>query len=103
MITAHFGEHGIRLTGLLLNIEHLIMKLSFLNKRLTVVLVSVIIGLFIGFKWANSQYRDEKGASLRNAVAQASGQMAGSQSVNSSSSQNLTPEQRNEMINQTRA
>ncbi len=78
------------------------MKLAFLNKRFTIVLVSLILGLFIGFKWANSQYRGVKGASLKNAGAQASGQMAGSQSVNSSSSQNLTPEQRNQMINQTR-
>jgi tetratricopeptide (TPR) repeat protein len=78
------------------------MKLSFLNKRFTVVLVSVIIGLFIGFKIANSQYRTEKGHSLRSAIAQASGQMAGSQSVNSSSTQNLTPEQRAQLNNQTR-
>jgi len=79
------------------------MKLSYLNKRFTVVLVSVILGLFIGFKIANSQYRSEKGISLRSAVAHATGQMAGAQSVNSSSSQNLTPEQRNQILNETRA
>jgi len=78
------------------------MKLSFLNKRFTIVLASLVIGLFIGFKVSNSQFRREKGSFLNNAMAQSSGQMAGSQSVNSSSSQNLTPEQRNQMINQTR-
>jgi tetratricopeptide (TPR) repeat protein len=75
------------------------MKLSFLNQRFTVVLVSVILGLFIGFKFANYQYRNERGATFRNAVAQASE----AQSVNSSSSQNLTPEQRNRIINDTNA
>lgn len=79
------------------------MKYAFLTSKISVVIIGLVLGLFVGFKIANSQYRREQGMSLNNAVAQASGRASGSQSVNSSNSQDLTPEQRDQIINQVRA
>ncbi|MGE0104270.1 MAG: tetratricopeptide repeat protein [Blastocatellales bacterium] len=47
------------------------MKYSFLGSNITIVLVSVILGLFIGFKISNSQYRAEQGVTLQRQVAMA--------------------------------
>ncbi len=80
------------------------MKYAFLKSKASVVIIGLVLGLVTGFKIANSQYRRDQGAQLNRAVAQASSGMSNSQSVNSSSSQqNLTPEQRNQIINDVRA
>ena len=79
------------------------MKLGFLKTKVSVVTIGLILGLVTGFKIANSQYRNEQGAALRRAVAQASGGTANTQSVNSSNDQKLTPEERNKIINDVRA
>jgi tetratricopeptide (TPR) repeat protein len=78
------------------------MKYAFLRTKGSIVIIGLVLGLVVGFKIANSQYRREQGLSLNNAVARAAGMMSNSQSVNSSSSQNLSPEQRNQIINQVR-
>jgi tetratricopeptide (TPR) repeat protein len=79
------------------------MKFGFLKTKSAVVIIGLLLGLVVGFKIANIQYRREQGISLHNAVAQASGRMSDSQSVNSGNSQNLSPEQRDQIINQVRA
>jgi tetratricopeptide (TPR) repeat protein len=78
------------------------MKFAFLKTRVSVVIIGLVLGLVTGFKIANTQYRREQGLSLNRNIAQASGRLSGSESVNSSSSQNLTPEQRDQIINQVR-
>jgi tetratricopeptide (TPR) repeat protein len=78
------------------------MNFAFLKTRVSVVIIGLVLGLVVGFKIANLQYRREQGISLNRNIAQASGRISGTESVNSSSSQNLTPEQRDEIINQVR-
>jgi tetratricopeptide (TPR) repeat protein len=78
------------------------MKYAFLKSKVSVVIIGLLLGLVVGFKIANSQYRREQGLSLNKAVAQAAGRMSDSQSVNSSNSQSLTAEQREQIINQVK-
>lgn len=77
-------------------------KYSFLRTNTALAIFGLILGLIGGFRIANYQYRREQGLALQQAVAQAASG-AGAQSVNSASSQNLTPEQRSQMINEVRA
>ncbi len=49
------------------------MKFDFFKTRVAIVIIGLILGLFIGFKIANSQYRREKESVLSGAVAKASG------------------------------
>lgn len=47
------------------------MKYAFLGSKLAIILVSLVLGLFIGFKISNSQYRAEQGANLERQVSAA--------------------------------
>lgn len=78
-------------------------KYAFLRTNAALTIIGLTLGLMIGFKIANYQHRREQGLALQQSVAQATSGQGGAQSVNSSSSQNLTPEQRNQMINEVRA
>ncbi|HKX28805.1 MAG TPA: tetratricopeptide repeat protein [Blastocatellia bacterium] len=71
------------------------MKLAFLRTKIAIVLIGLLAGLAVGFKIANSQYRNEQGASLSRTVAKASS-AAGD-------GQNLSPEQQNQIISQVKA
>jgi Flp pilus assembly protein TadD len=53
-------------------------KYAFLKGSLSLAIAGLVIGLFVGFKIANSQYRSQQGESLRRAVTQTAGGMAGS-------------------------
>lgn len=78
-------------------------KYAFLRTNTALAIFGLILGLIGGFRIANYQYRREQGLALQQSVAQATSGMGGAQSVNSSSGQNLTPEQRSQMINEVRA
>jgi Flp pilus assembly protein TadD len=69
------------------------MKFDFLKTRVSVCIIGLILGLAVGFKIANLQFRNEQGAIRRNAVVQAAGQF-------SQGNQNMSPEQ---IQNQVRA
>jgi tetratricopeptide (TPR) repeat protein len=77
------------------------MKLAFLRTKISIVVVGLILGLFVGFKVANNQYRREQRAALDKAVAQAAG--GSSNGPASTGGQDLTPEQQDQIIKQTRA
>ncbi|QQS48074.1 MAG: hypothetical protein IPM66_05325 [Acidobacteriota bacterium] len=47
------------------------MKYAFLGSKLAIILISLVLGLFIGFKISNSQYRAEQGANLERQVSAA--------------------------------
>jgi len=79
------------------------MKYAFLRTNISLAIIGIVVGLVCGFKVANWQYRRAQGAALQNSVAQANNRMPESQSTNSSSSRNLTPEQREQMISQVKA
>lgn len=76
-------------------------KYAFLRTNAALAIFGLVLGLIGGFRIANYQYRREQGLALQQSVAQAASGSA--QSVNSASSQNLTPEQRSQMINEVRA
>jgi len=78
------------------------MKYSFLRTNVSLAIIGVVVGLVCGFKLANWQYRHAQGAALQNSVAQANSRMPQARSTNTESSQNLTPEQREQMINQVK-
>src|SRR5262245_44364100 len=44
-------------------------KYSFFRTKVSFIIIGLILGLFTGFKVANSQYRREKGRALNSAVA----------------------------------
>src|SRR5262245_41763771 len=50
-------------------------KYAFLRSNMALVIVGLILGLVVGFKAANSQYRRQQGESLNRAVAQAASGM----------------------------
>ena len=79
------------------------MKYAFLRTNVSLAIVGIVVGLVCGFKVANWQYRRAQGVVLQNSVAQANSRMPQTQSTNSSSEQNLTPEQREQMLNQVKA
>jgi tetratricopeptide (TPR) repeat protein len=76
------------------------MKFGFLNTKVSIVVIGLIVGSTVGFKIANIQFRSEQGVVKRNAVAAAAGQF--SQSTNPGNTPNLTPEQREQINNQVR-
>jgi Tfp pilus assembly protein PilF len=50
-------------------------KYSFLRSNVSLVLIGLLLGLVVGFKAANSQYRRQQGESLNRAVARAASGM----------------------------
>jgi predicted Zn-dependent protease len=70
------------------------MKFDFLKTKVSIGIIGLILGLAVGFKIANLQFRNEQGIIRRNAVVQAAGQFS------QGNNQNLSPE---EMQNQVRA
>jgi len=78
------------------------MKYSFLRTNVSLTIIGLVVGLICGFKLANWQFRRAQGAVLQNSVAQASSRVSQARSTNTESSQNLTPEQREQMVNQAK-
>lgn len=76
------------------------MKYSFLRTKVALATVGIVLGLVCGFKLANWQYRRHQGISLQTSVAQASSRVA---QGGGGGGQNLTPEQREQMVNQAKA
>jgi predicted Zn-dependent protease len=70
------------------------MKFKFLKTKVSVCIIGLILGLAVGFKIANLQFRNEQGIIKMNAVVQAAGQFS------QGNNQNLSPE---EVNNQVRA
>jgi tetratricopeptide (TPR) repeat protein len=64
--------------------------------------IGLLLGLWLGFMVANAGYRRELSSAANAAAVQMASQMPGAASVNSSSSGQLTPEQSQQMIDQTR-
>ncbi|MEO6724373.1 MAG: tetratricopeptide repeat protein [Blastocatellia bacterium] len=79
------------------------MKYAFLRTNLSLAIIGLVVGLVVGFKAANWQYRRAQGAVLQNSVAQANRRLPQSRSPGSESSQNLTPEQREQMVKEVKA
>ncbi|MGE0884100.1 MAG: tetratricopeptide repeat protein [Blastocatellales bacterium] len=75
------------------------MKYAFLRTNISLAIIGLVLGLAGGFKLANWQYRRQQGQSLQNSVAQAANRLPQS----GSGGQNLTPEQREQMVNQAKA
>ena len=75
------------------------MKYAFLRTNISLAVIGLVLGLAGGFKLANWQYRRLAGESLQRSVAQAAGQLP-SQGGDQA---NLTPEQRNQMLNEVKA
>lgn len=75
------------------------MKYSFLRTNISLAVIGIVLGLACGFKLANWQYRRQQGVSLQASVAQATSRMAQGGDPNS---QNLTPAQREQMVNQAK-
>ncbi len=73
-------------------------KYAFLVSKASLAIIGSLLGLFIGFKIANSQYRSQQGESLKRAVAQATGRMPNSRGVNSGAGENLTPEESDRFV-----
>jgi predicted Zn-dependent protease len=69
------------------------MKFDFLKTKASVCIIGLILGLAVGFKIANLQFRNEQGAIKMNAVVQAAGEFP-------QGNQNMSPEQ---IQNQVRA
>jgi predicted Zn-dependent protease len=69
------------------------MKFDFLKTKVSVCMIGLIIGLAVGFKIANLQLRQEQGAIMRNAVAEAAGRVS-----NPGNNQNMSPEQINNQV-----
>lgn len=74
------------------------MKYAFLRTNLSLAIVGIVLGLVCGFKLANWQFRRQQGVSLQASVAQATSKT----SQEGSDGQNLTPEQREQMVNQAK-
>ena len=79
------------------------MKYAFLRTNFSLAIIGVVAGLLVGFKAANWQYRHAQGTALQNSVAQANSRLPQSQGNNPGSSQNQTPEQREQMVNEVKA
>lgn len=79
------------------------MKYAFLRTNLSLAIIGVLVGLVVGFKAANWQYRRVQGTALQNSVAQANSRQPQSRGANSESNQNLTPAQREQMVNEVKA
>lgn len=75
------------------------MKYAFLRTNLSLAIIGLVLGLAGGFKLANWQYRRLAGESLQQSVAQAAGQLP----MQGGDQSNLTPEQRNQMLNEVKA
>lgn len=73
------------------------MKFSFLQTRVSIVIIFLILGLIFGFKIANSQYRREHGP---DAMAAAGAAQGGSHA--DAGSQGLSPQQREQVMNEMR-
>ncbi|MBL8191231.1 MAG: tetratricopeptide repeat protein, partial [Acidobacteria bacterium] len=73
------------------------MKYAFLRTNLSLAIIGLVLGLAGGFKLSNWQYRRLAGESLRQSVAQAAGQLPAGDGAN------MTPEQRNQMLNDVKA
>jgi Flp pilus assembly protein TadD len=73
------------------------MKYSFLRTNISLAIIGIVLGLVCGFKLANWQYRRQQGLTLQASVAQANSR------VSQDGGQNLTPEQREQMVNQAKA
>jgi tetratricopeptide (TPR) repeat protein len=71
------------------------MKFDFLKTKVSVCIIGLIMGLAVGFKIANLQFRNEQGVIKRNAVVEAAGQF--------SQGNNMSPEQIEQINNQVRA
>jgi thioredoxin-like negative regulator of GroEL len=69
------------------------MKFDFLKTKVSVCIIGLIIGLAVGFKIANLQFRNELGAIRRNAVVEAAGRFS-----NPGNNQNMSPEQINNQV-----
>ena len=76
------------------------MKYSFLRTNISLAIIGIVLGLACGFKLANWQYRRQQGISLQASVAQATTRAA---QGGDAGGQNLTPEQREQMVNQAKA
>ena len=94
-------EHRIRLIRRLHDSEIFditsAMKYSFLRTNVSLAVIGIVLGLACGFKLANWQYRRQQGLSLQASVAQATSRTA------QEGGQNLSPEQREQMLNQAKA
>ncbi len=73
------------------------MKYSFLRTNVSLAVIGIVLGLVCGFKLANWQYRRQQGLSLQRSVAQATSRTA------QDGGQSLSPEQREQMLNQAKA
>ncbi len=74
------------------------MKYAFLRTNISLAIIGLVLGLAGGFKLANWQYRRLQGQSLQNSVAQAANRLPQS----GADGQNLTPAQREQMVNQVK-
>jgi len=79
------------------------MKYEFLRTKISLAILGIVVGLVCGFKVANWQYRRAQGVVLQNSVAQANSRIPQSQGAGSGGEQNLTPEQREQMLNEVKA
>jgi Flp pilus assembly protein TadD len=59
-------------------------KYAFLKSNASLVIIGLLLGLFVGFKIANNQYRSQQGEVLNRAVAQATGGMSNSRGADES-------------------
>lgn len=75
------------------------MKYAFLRTNISLAIIGLVLGLAGGFKIANWQFRRQQGQSLQSSVAQAANRLPQS----AGAGQNLTPEQREQMVNQVKA
>jgi tetratricopeptide (TPR) repeat protein len=71
------------------------MKFDFLKTKVSISIIGLIMGLAVGFKIANLQFRNEQGVIKSKAVAEAAGQF--------SQGNNMSPEQLEQINNQVRA
>ncbi len=74
-----------------------------MKKNITFSVIGLAIGLWFGFMTANASFRRDASAMANAAVAQTASQGPKASSVNSSSSGQLSAEQSQQMVNQTRA
>lgn len=72
------------------------MKFSFLQTRVSIVIICVLIGLISGFKVANSQYRREQGLDIGKAAVQHAA------SSGADGGQGMTAQQREQIMNEMR-
>jgi len=72
------------------------MKYAFLRTNISLAVIGLVFGLAGGFKLANWQYRRQQGKALQSSVAEAASRLP------QSGGQTLTPEQREQMVNQAK-